>query len=81
MDDERVIGRPAFRRKDPRYRFGVRSVGSESVDGFRGNCDESTLEENSYRRFEVCFVVRTEELCCHGVPVTFDQGFWLREIS
>ena len=45
MDDEGAGGRPAFDGVDAGYGFGVEGVGSETVDGFGGEGDESAGAE------------------------------------
>lgn len=60
MHDERVETRPGFRVEDASHGLGVEGVGSEAVDGFRGEGDQPSMGDAVARLAEV-LVARTQD--------------------
>ena len=77
MQYKRVVIRTTLCFKNLVYRFSVKTVGAESVNGFGGKSNkpsvsyDTTAETRSV--FLLCFC--TKQLCLHTIPKTRTAGF------
>ena len=53
MDNQRVIGRPAFRSENAAHRIRIARVGGQSVDRLGGHADEFTAAQCRNRQADV----------------------------
>lgn len=70
MHNQWTFCRSAFRLIDSRYRIFVERIGSQAVDGFRWECNQSTLPNNFGRALDL----RRQDRLCRRRPL-FCQSF------
>lgn len=62
--------RSPFGSVNPRHRKGIRRIGRETIDGLRGQANETTGSKSGNRRRYAVYV-RSDELRHHVIHLTY----------